>query len=71
MKPITFYDPVLLSGPIASLRAKILFLETKVAELEAQPSSNFNGTYIQILRDHIRDLNDFIVEYLSEDASGS
>ena len=87
MKPITFYDPVLLSGPIAFLRAKVLFLETQVAELEAQEPevitvevpgperivevevqvpSPFNGQYIQILRDHIKDLNDFIVQYLSE-----
>ena len=29
----------------------------------------FNRQYIQILRDHIQDLNDFAIESLSEDAS--
>ena len=38
-------------------------------EVEVPVDSGFNATYIQILRDHIKDLNDFIVNQLSEGSS--
>jgi len=42
----------------------------RIVEVEVpNPNPNFNGQYIQILRDHIHDLNEFIVNDLSEASS--
>ena len=44
----------------------------RVVEVEVDKEDiAFNRKYINILRDHIKDLNDFAIETLSEDATSS
>jgi len=46
----------------------------KIVEVEVQVPTNdiaFNRKYIDILRDHIKDLNEFAIESLSEDATSA
>lgn len=44
----------------------------RVIEVEVDKEDiAFNRKYIQILQDHIKDLNEFAVEQLSEDAQGA
>ena len=70
-KPILFHDPVLFVGRAARLKIIANALQARVTELEQRTDPELNGEYIQILRDHIEELNDFIVNNLSEGSSSS
>lgn len=70
-KPILFYDPVLFAGAASRLSVIANALQARVTELEQRTDPELNGEYIQILRDHIKELNDFIVKHLTEGSSSS